>query len=64
MLFMFGDPLERKFVLKSRPVVVVVGAWSGLGNIPKCEEAGRHVVHVSKNGQGISGNMEEKNREI
>ncbi len=25
MLFTFGDPLERKFVLKSRPVVVVVG---------------------------------------
>ena len=25
MLFMFGDPLERKFVLKCRPVVVVVG---------------------------------------
>ena len=32
----------------------------GLVNIPKWE-AGRHVVHVSKNGQGTSGNMEEKN---
>ncbi len=30
MLFMLGDPLERKFVLKSRPVIVVVGVMQDM----------------------------------
>ena len=46
MLFMFGDPLERNFVLKSRPVVVVVGGLTHLADRHGASSGDRQNVHM------------------
>ena len=49
MLFTLGDPLERKFVLKSRPVVVVVGeeAHFGITNLRRLPVHKRITTYAS-----------------